>query len=111
MKSPTYFSNNPITPNYEFEEGETIEQKVKRVVETKEPIDDTAPLIFTPKENGVIAAYNIRTDRWEIAQNAMDAKYKAEIAKARNRVEEPEIGATSETSNNAEGKSTTQESA
>lgn len=108
MKRPTYFSNNPITPNYEFEEGETIEAKVRRVVESKEPIEDTAPLIFTPKENGVIAAYNIRTDRWEIAQNAMDAKYKAEIAKAKNKNAEQQI---SEPTTGEKSEGETQESA
>lgn len=83
MKKPQIWCNDFITPNYEFEEGESIEEKVRRVVETNEPIEDGAPLIYTPKEDGVIAAYNIRTDRWEIAQDAMSLKYKAEIAKAR----------------------------
>ncbi len=53
-------------------EGETIEQKMERVLENKEPITDGAPEIFTEKKNGVGAAYNIRTDRWEIACEAMD---------------------------------------
>ena len=89
MKKPQIWCNDFITPNYEFEEGETIEEKVRRVVETNEPIEDGAPLIYTPKEDGVVAAYNIRTDRWEIAQDAMSAKYKAEIAKAKNNPEIP----------------------
>ena len=88
MKKPTIWCNDFITPNYEFEEGETIEEKVRRVVETKEPIEDGAPLIYTPKENGVVAAYNIRTDRWEIAQDAMSIKYKAEIAKTKENADE-----------------------
>ena len=83
MKRPTIWCNDFIITNYEYEEGESIEEKVRRVVETKEPIEDGAPLIYTPKEDGVIAAYNIRTDRWEIAQDAMSIKYKAEIAKSR----------------------------
>ena len=89
MKKPTLWCTTPMITNYEFEEGETIEEKVRRVVETKEPIEDGAPLIYTPKEDGVIAAYNIRTDRWEIAQDAMSIKYKAEIAKAKNNPETP----------------------
>lgn len=68
----------------EFQEGETIENKLARVIENNEPIDEGAPEIFTPKERGVIAAYNIRTDRWEIAQEAMSKVYAAEIAKAKN---------------------------
>ncbi len=53
-------------------EGETIEQKMERVVENKEPIEDGAPEIFTERKDGVMSAYNIRTDRWEIACEAMD---------------------------------------
>ncbi len=53
-------------------EGETIEQKISRVMDNGEPISDGAPEIFTEKKQGVMAAYNIRTDRWEIAAEAMD---------------------------------------
>ena len=53
-------------------EGETIEKKIERIVHNKEPITDGAPEIFTERKDGVIAAYNIRTDRWEIAAEAMD---------------------------------------
>lgn len=53
-------------------EGETIEQKIERIVQNKEPIKDGAPEIYTERKDGVIAAYNIRADRWEIAADAMD---------------------------------------
>ena len=55
---------NPI----ETYEGEFIEEKVARVVENKEPIEDGAPIIYTERKDGVIPAYNIRTDKWDIAQ-------------------------------------------
>ena len=53
-------------------EGEFIEEKVARVVENKEPIEDGAPIIYTERKDGVIPAYNIRTDKWDIALTAMD---------------------------------------
>ena len=53
-------------------EGEYIEEKIARVVENKEPIEDGAPIIYTERKDGVIPAYNIRTDKWDIALNAMD---------------------------------------
>ena len=59
---------NPI----ETFEGEFIEEKVARVVENKEPIEDGAPIIYTERKNGVLPAYNIRTDKWDIALTAMD---------------------------------------
>jgi len=60
--------------------GETIEQKVDRVVNNGEPIEDGAPRIYTERKDGVGAQYDIRTDRWEVAVDAMDAvagSYKA----------------------------------
>ena len=54
-------------------EGEWIEEKVRRVVENGEPIEDGAPIVYTERKDGVRPEYNIRTDRWEIAQEAMEA--------------------------------------
>lgn len=83
MIKPTYFPKPPKT-NYEFQDGETIETKVKRITENNEPITDGAPIIYTSREDGVLPAYNIRTDRWEIAQAAMDAINQANLAKSKN---------------------------
>ena len=58
-------------------EGETIEEKVQRIVENKEPIEDGAPIIYTERKDGVIPAYDIRADKWDIALNAMDQVNKA----------------------------------
>ena len=49
-------------------EGETIETKVERVTSNKEAIKDGAPEIYTARKDGILSAYNIRTDRWEIAR-------------------------------------------
>ncbi|UCS96044.1 MAG: hypothetical protein [Microviridae sp.] len=69
-------------------EGETIEMKVARVVNNNEPITDGAPIIYTEKKDGVMPDYNVRTDRWDIAIEAMDKVNKAEIAKS---LESPKI--------------------
>lgn len=63
-------------------EGETIETKVERMVANKEPITDGAPEIFTERADGVMHGFNVRTDRWEVATEAMDALTKSKIAKA-----------------------------
>ena len=83
MIKPKLYSRPPIT-NYEFQDGESIETKVQRVTENNEPITDGAPIIYTNREDGVLPAYNIRTDRWEIAQQAMDAVNQANLAKSKN---------------------------
>jgi len=61
--------------------GETIEEKVTRLIQNKEPIKDGAPIIFTDRSHGVNPAYNIRTDRWEVAVDAMERVAKMKIAK------------------------------
>ena len=38
----------------EIYEGETIEQKVNRIVNNNEPITDGAPIIFTERKDGVL---------------------------------------------------------
>lgn len=65
--------------------GETIEEKVRRIVINKEPISDGAPLIYTERKNGVEPQYNVRTDRFEIAVDAMTAGAKSEQAKRENK--------------------------
>jgi hypothetical protein len=55
---------------------------MERILSNKEPITDGAPEIFTDKKDGVGAEYNVRTDRWELATEAMDLKLRNEEAKA-----------------------------
>lgn len=90
----------------EFYDGETIEKKVAKIVQNKEPIKDAVPPIYTEKKDGVQAAFNIRADKWEIAQKAMDAANKAKIAQS-NSVpkKDEETKETSETSETSETKS------
>ena len=66
-------------------EGETIEAKVRRVTNNKEPITDGAPIIFTERKEGVKPEYDIRTDRFDLAIDAMDSLHKAHIAKRNER--------------------------
>lgn len=60
--------------------GETIEQKVNRITNNKEPIKDGAAMIYTARKDGVMPAYNIRTDRFEIAVDAMDKVNQSKVA-------------------------------
>ncbi len=82
MRKPKFFTK-PIKTNYKFQQGESIEQKVRRVLENKEPITDGAPMIYTSRDEGIIPAYNIRTDRWDIAQEAMNKVNADKIAKSK----------------------------
>ena len=76
-------------------EGESIEKKVSKLIENNEPITDGAPIIFTEKKDGVLPQYDIRTDKWDIAQSAMDLANASKIAKSRGlkKPEEPQQNA------------------
>lgn len=92
--------------------GEELITKVRRILDENEPLTDGAPLIYTPKEKGVVPEYNIRTDKWEIAMGAMDrvSEYKmSEFMKKSDRgTENSENGKNNEpNSNNAQETTTT----
>jgi len=65
--------------------GETIEQKIERIVNNKEPIKDGAPLLYTERGEGIKASTNIRTDRFEIAVEASDKIAKSYKARREER--------------------------
>ena len=98
-KIPMYTQTNLV--GEDRIEGETIEEKMERIISNNEPIKDGAPIIHTERKDGVIAAYNIRTDRFEIAAEAMD-KVSASISAKRDekyghlRIEEGEKDAGTE---------------
>ncbi len=73
----------------EVYEGEPIENKVRRIVDEKEPIEDGAPLIYQERKDGVAPQFNIRTDRWDIAIAAMDKVSQAELSKFAKTQENP----------------------
>ena len=81
MKYSRSIPNNGRLQSVEIYEGETIEEKVARIVQTKEPITDTMPIIYTEKKDGVLPAYNIRTDRFDLAIDAFDKIEMERIAK------------------------------
>lgn len=71
--------------------AESIEGKVRRIINNKEPIKDGAPIIYTERKDGVQPSYNIRTDRFEVAVDAMEAVSKAKIAKREERAKVVEM--------------------
>lgn len=69
--------------------GETLEQKIVRVVNNKEPISDGAELIYTERKDGVLPDHDIRTDKIEYALDAMTTVAKTHRAKRENK---PKLG-------------------
>lgn len=78
-----------------LELGESIEEKMRRVTTTNEPIENVAPMIYTDYKDGVLPECDPRTDRFEIAQDSMDKVSKSYAAKR----ESTQTTETTETTN------------
>jgi hypothetical protein len=84
----TILSVKPTTGYIPIYDGESIETKIERVVQNKEPIEDGAEIIYTEKNLGVQPQYDIRTDKWEVAQEAMNLAHANRIAKSNGTLEQ-----------------------
>lgn len=68
----------------------SLERQLEKVVAGKEPIDSSSPLIYTERKDGVLPQYNIRTDRFELALEAMGVVNKSYRAKREERMKAQE---------------------
>lgn len=66
----------------------SLERQLEKVVAGKEPIDSSSPLVYTERKDGVLPQYNIRTDRFELALEAMGKVNKSYMAKREERLKE-----------------------
>lgn len=57
-------------------QAEPLEGEIRRIMNNDGKIDGAidakAPIIHTERKDGVLAHYNIRTDKWEVMADAMD---------------------------------------
>lgn len=72
--------------------GEPIEHKIQRIMNNSEPITDGAPIIYMERKEGVLPQYDIRTDRFDIALDAMDIVAKTKVAQRAERQEKSSEG-------------------
>lgn len=64
--------------------GESIEEMIRRNLATNQPISADAPMVYTEKEDEVLPEYDIRTDRQEIALDALDKYHASDAMKKAN---------------------------
>ena len=67
-------------------EGEPISRKVARITQNKEPIKDNSPIAYSERKDGVLPGTDIRTDRFELAVEAMDKKHSYNVSKREERL-------------------------
>lgn len=68
-------------------EGESIEEKMRRVMATGEPIEAEANVIYQERNDGVDAGCDIRTDRFDIALEGANAMARTYIAARDNKTD------------------------
>lgn len=61
--------------------AEPLEIKLRKAMDSTEKIEMGSPITFTEKKYGALPEYDIRTDRFEIAMEAMNKVNKMEVAK------------------------------
>ena len=96
MKKNIKFKSE-IDTSYVIREGESIEEKLRRIAITKEPIDcEQSPEIYQERAAGVDPLCDIRTDRMQLAQDSFDTFRKTYMAARANRANfgTPEEGMT-----------------
>lgn len=87
-------------------EGKSIEDELREFMETGESPQDLKKIhdpIPTERKDGVLPEHNIRTDRWEIAQAAMDKVNESRKAKGNKRSEEKKAQSAAKSEDNARG--------
>lgn len=94
MRMPNARRGDLIEVNTTYE-AEGLEAKLRKMLESKEPIEEVCPTIYTDKKNGVMKEYDIRTDRFDVALEAMGKIREAELAQIAKR--EATAAAQSET--------------
>lgn len=86
MRKPIYTCRPTLRVDATYE-AEGLEVKLRRMTETNEPLAGDIPIIYTKKTDGVLPAYDIRTDRFEIAREAMSKIQESEMAKEAQRMD------------------------
>lgn len=94
MKTINKIRVNNFTGMIEMTEtGETLIKKIQRILDENEPLTDGAPMIYTPKQEGVRNDCDVRTDKWALAMAAMDKvnNYKLNEYLKKGEAEAPKI--------------------
>lgn len=60
--------------------GQSLEEFLRKAMVGNEPIEATAKLTYNERKDGVLPQHDIRTDRWEIAQQQTDKYHRSRAA-------------------------------
>ena len=71
MRKPKHYPKTLIEHNDSYE-GLTIEEELRKIKAEDQPIGQVLPLAYTDRKDGVLPAYDIRSDKMEIAREAKE---------------------------------------
>lgn len=80
MRTPINKEKLPMEVHADICEGECLEREIEKAYANGTPINGFSPIIYTPRKDGVRPEFDVRTDRFEQAMEAMDkttASYRA----------------------------------
>lgn len=100
MKANT-IKRSLISVNNSYE-GEPIERELEKIMSEGTELAVTGPPIYTAKKDGVLPEYNIRTDRFDIGQEAM-GKINIQRMNYKPWEDKPEGGSEGESKGSSEG--------
>lgn len=72
-------------------EAKPLEMYLADATTESTPIQVMSPMIYTAREDGVQPQYDIRTDKWVVAQMALGEQSKTAIARRSNSMKEAGI--------------------
>lgn len=79
-------AGSQINVSHMYRVGESVEERLKRVTISKEPIEtNQSPEIYQERNAGVDFSCDIRTDRFDVAQSAMDTYTKTHMLARNNK--------------------------
>lgn len=68
MKQLVNRPNSRISTHGILREGQSLEEFLRKAMLGKEPIEATAKVTYNDRKDGVLPQHDVRTDRWELAQ-------------------------------------------
>lgn len=72
-------------------QGELLHEKIERMLTNGEPMEDASVAIqYSERKDGVLSQFDIRTDKWDLAQEAMNKVSSSYEAKREDRIKERE---------------------
>lgn len=101
MKKITVKSNRKIKINDSYE-ADSMETKLRKVMTGEQIEMQGKGLVYTDRKDGVLPETNIRTDRFQEAQNALDYVTGEKIARREASVKAKETSTSESTQGTAE---------